>query len=189
MKVRNTTSHTVQTKNTSTTRTKQTTFCLLKMKSSSTNWSRPFATLIGVSGLFGFNQSPFIHLTIPVVIKSGVSRIRSKQVRIKKFKVIYGNINSTPPFILPVNQTNVITASSDNGKKKSKYIIVGNGQENNLQARLLVCWAHNTAQIKKALRSAKSGQGCQKLKSQTEHQTTSRKQTRGRNRKRNQNNN
>lgn len=104
------------------------------------------------------------------VIKSGAINVRASQLRVKKYKVIYGNLNSTLPLNVAVNET-MSNAIADSGlaglalatsKRKQKFVIVGvgNGRETRFTARTVLNWHSATAQIKRALKKAKSGDVC-----------------------------
>lgn len=106
-------------------------------------------------------------LSSALVIKSGAINVRASQLRVKKYKVIYGNLNSTAPLSMAVNETS--NAIADSGllglaasKRKQKFVIVGvgNGRETQFSARTVLNWHSATVQIKRALKKAKSGDVC-----------------------------
>lgn len=107
-----------------------------------------------------------------LVIKSGAINVRASQLRVKKYKVIYGTLNYTAPLSVAVNETTTSNAIADSGiagtaaasKRKQKFVIVGvgNGRDESspLTARTVLNWHSATTQLKRALKKAKSGDVC-----------------------------
>lgn len=105
-------------------------------------------------------------VSLLAVIKSGVNNFKSSQVRIKKYKVIYGNLAQQAPLSVAMEGTKETghpnDPNSSNLKRRHKYVIVGvgNGKDRSLAARFVVSWHNHTAQIKKAIKKAKSSNVC-----------------------------
>ena len=92
-----------------------------------------------------------------------MNNLPTRQLRVKKYKVIYGNLPLQTPLHVTLNEsTSNLADSSANLKRKYKYLIVGagNGKERSLSAQLIVNWHNKTAQIKKAIKKAKTGTAC-----------------------------
>ena len=101
------------------------------------------------------------------VIKSGAKNknARSSQMSIKKFKVIYGNLVVQSPLSIGMNVSTLAMAeSSAPVRRKQKIVIVGvgNGKQNPLTARIVLNWNNKSAQIKKALKTAKKSDVCRR---------------------------
>lgn len=118
--------------------------------------------------------------------------MRASQLRVKKYKVVYGNLNYTAPLSVAVNETtsNAITDSAIAGtpavsKRKQKFVIVGvgNGREIPFTARTVLNWHSATTQIKRALKKAKSGDVCTRRNRSTVADRAGRRQKKSRNRK------
>lgn len=117
------------------------------------------------------------------VIKFGSNQFRNDQLRIKKYKLVQGNMGSLPadsPLNISVNDTmtnDVITtlnSRSNVGRKKQKFIIIGVGNgspDSPLIARVIVNWNNQTSTIKKAIKRSKMNGSCNSYKTQTNAKT------------------
>lgn len=104
---------------------------------------------------------------VGAVIKSGAVNVRAHQLRVKKYKVIYGNLPAEAPLSLPTNESSNAISTSDplsNLKRKQKLVIVGvgNGKESALAVQSILSWNSSPAQMKRALKKAKSSDVCRR---------------------------